>query len=181
MLAVDPLTRLAQRARAGDGPALGQFVEASYQEVWRLCANLVDNDVAEDLCQETFARAVRALAKFRGDSSARTWLLCIARNTCADELRARTLRRRREPTTTGTSDATLADASGDITMGDLVSRLGADRRAAFVLTQVIGLSYTEAASVCDCPVGTVRSRVARARWDLTGWLRQTGQYERRRA
>jgi len=177
--AVDLLTRLAERARAGDGQALGQFVEAGYQEVWRLCASLVDEWAADDLCQETFARAVKAMPRFRGESTARTWLLSIARHACTDELRSRSRRRRREANAAGSRPATVADPSGDVTAAGLIRQLGPDRRAAFVLTQVIGLSYQEAARVCDCPLGTVRSRVARARADLLGLLQEAAVTERR--
>ena len=162
---MDSLTWLAERARGGDKRALGQFVEAAYQEVWRLCAGLVDDQVADDLCQETFARAVRALPGFRSGSTARTWLLSIARHTCSDELRSRSRRRRQEARVAG-RPAVVADPSGAVALADLVRQLGPDRREAFVLTQVIGLSYHETAEVCACPPGTVRSRVARARADL---------------
>ena len=69
-------------------------MRASYRDVWRLCAALVDEQAAEDLAQETFVRATRALQGFRGHSSARTWVLAIARHVCMDELRARSRRRR---------------------------------------------------------------------------------------
>ena len=180
MLAMDVLTRLAERARAGDARALGQFVEAAYQEVWRFCAGLVDEKAADDLCQETFTRAVRALPKFRGDSTARTWLLSIARHTCSDELRSRSRRRRQEPSTSRGREATVPDPSGAVTVADLISELEPDRRTAFVLTQVIGLSYQEAAQVSGCPPGTVQSRVARARADLVGLLERADQCGRGR-
>ena len=89
MSAVDPLTWLALQARAGDADALGAFVGTSYEQVWRLCATLVGVQEADDTSQETFVRAVRSLPQFRGESSARTWLLAIARHVCVDELRAR--------------------------------------------------------------------------------------------
>lgn len=177
---MDVLTRLALQARAGDTRALGQFVEAGYQEVWRFCASLTSEKEADDLCQETFARAVKALPNFRGESSARTWLLSIARHTCADEVRARSRRRRQEARAAGTQEVAVADPSGDVTVAELIGQLEGDRRAAFVLTQVLGLSYAEAARVCDCPTGTIRSRVARARADLLSLLHSTSEGERRR-
>ena len=177
---MDRLTRLALEARAGDARALGRFVEVEYQEVWRFCASLIGEKAADDLCQETFARAVKALPNFRAESSARTWLLSIARRTCADELRARSRLRRQDPALTIAEEVTVADASGDFTVAELIGQLEADRRTAFVLTQVLGLSYAEAAWVCDCPPGTIRSRVARARHDLLGLLRSESDHERRR-
>ena len=179
--AVDLLTRLALRARAGDPQAVGGFVEAGYQEVWRFCASLVSQEAADDLCQETFARAIKALPKFQGESSARTWLLSIARRTCADELRARTRRRRQNALAAAAREVAVTDTSSGIAVADFISRLEGDRRTAFVLTQVLGLSYAEAAEVCGCPTGTIRSRVARARADLLALLQSTGDAERRHA
>jgi RNA polymerase sigma-70 factor (ECF subfamily) len=95
----------------------------------------------------------------------RTWLLAIARRVAADELR----RRSRRPRTGGVLDDETADdldLAGEVSARDLVARLDADRREAFVLTQITGLSYAEAAELLDCPIGTIRSRVARARDDL---------------
>ena len=91
--AVDGITWLATQAAAGDRDALATFVARTQADVWRLCAHLVDRDAADDLTQEVYLRALPALASFRGESSARTWLLSIARRTCMDELRRRTRRR----------------------------------------------------------------------------------------
>lgn len=170
---VDDLTRLALEAGAGDQAALAVLVRRTQAEVWRLCAHLVDPQAADDLTQETYLRAVAALRRFRGDSSVRTWLLVIARRTCADELRRRVRRRRldarveQQARTRPTDDADPAAASA---IDHLVATLEPDRRAAFVLTQLLGLSYAEAAEVCGCKVGTIRSRVSRARSDLIDLL-----------
>ncbi|HTV11032.1 MAG TPA: sigma-70 family RNA polymerase sigma factor [Acidimicrobiales bacterium] len=169
------MTWLALRARGGDSGALAGFVEAGYDGVWRLCASLVGESGADDLAQETFARAVKALPKFRGESSARTWLLTIARHACVDELRARTRRRRRDAAMGGGEEGQVADASAQVTTADLLSQLEPERRTAFVLTQVIGLSYAEAARVSECPTGTIRSRVARARADLVALVERAGK------
>lgn len=170
--AVDGLTRLANAARTGDKRALEAFVDAAYEQVWRLCATLVDEQSGDDLAQETFVRAVRALPAFRGDSSARTWLLAIARHTCLDELRARARRRRRDALASPTTreEPSAPDASQEVGVSDLVRQLEPERRAAFVLTQMLGLSYDEAAAICGCPAGTIRSRVARARAELVNLL-----------
>jgi RNA polymerase sigma-70 factor (ECF subfamily) len=173
--AVDPLTRLARQAGTGDACALGAFVEASYEHVWRLGATLVGEHSADDISQETFIRAVRALPGFRGESSARTWLLAIARHVCLDELRGRVRRERLEADLVVGRDGTVADPSEAVTLAHLIGHLDIDRRAAFVLTQVLGLSYQEAARICDCPPGTVRSRVARARVDLVDLLSRSAQ------
>jgi RNA polymerase sigma-70 factor (ECF subfamily) len=164
---VDELTRAAVAAGAGDRLALGEFVRRGQAEVWRLCANLVDREAADDLTQDTFLRAVQALPAFRAEASARTWLLSIARRACADEIRRRGRRRRLlARVASGRADSESPGPSGAVELDLLVATLEPGRRAAFVLTQLLGLSYAEAAEVCDCPVGTVRSRVARARGDL---------------
>jgi RNA polymerase sigma-70 factor, ECF subfamily len=169
--AVDQLTRLAQAARLGDAAALESFVRTSYDQVWRFCAALADPAAADDLTQETYARCVPALRQFRGDAPALTWLLAIARHVCAGELRSRIRARNAAAGCPAEPDRIkVADASGEVTVADLVARLGPERRAAFVLTQLLGLRYAEAALVCECPEGTIRSRVARAREDLIAML-----------
>jgi RNA polymerase sigma-70 factor (ECF subfamily) len=168
---VDELTELAHAARRAVPGALEAFIRASYEPVWHLCQSLVDRQSADDLTQETFVRAVGAVRRFRGDASARTWILAIARHTCLDELRARTRSRRRTTlAAAGATRPTLPDPGEEVGARDLLAQLDVDRRAAFTLTQLLGLSYAEAAAVCDCPVGTIRSRVARARDELIGLL-----------
>jgi RNA polymerase sigma-70 factor (ECF subfamily) len=169
---VDEVTRLALQSRDGDELALEGFVRRTQAPVWRLAAHLVDRESADDLTQETYLRAVSALARYRAEAPAQLWLLSIARRTCADELRRRTRRRTRLgrvaslDTLEGHEPASAADDTAMTDLLDVVESLDTDRRAAFVLTQVLGLSYEEAAQVCAVPIGTIRSRVARARADL---------------
>lgn len=165
---MDELTRLAHAARQSRPRALERFIEAGYPDVWRLCASLLDAQFAEDLAQETFLRATQALPRFRGESSARTWLLSIAHRVCIDELRARGRRRQRDQRLERLAMPTAIDpdVAGEIDVRQLLARLDPNRRAAFVLTQLFRLSYDEAAAICECPPGTIRSRVARARDDL---------------
>ena len=163
---VDELSRLAHAAKRGDDDAIRAFVGASQRDVWRLCAHLVDRDAASDLAQETYLRALPALRRFRGDASARTWLLSIARRVCADELR----RRYRRPEDVVNADAVVVpDIAPHADLLALVDMLESGRRAAFVLTQLLGCSYEETATITGTPIGTVRSRVARARDDLIAW------------
>lgn len=163
----DEVTRLARAAAAGDRVALASFVRRTQAEVWRLCAALSDRDVADDLTQETYLRAIPALASFRGEASARTWLLSIARRTCADDVRRRTrVRRMVERVRADPHAAVVADPTAREELHELLRSLEPGRREAFVLTQLLGLDYAEAAEVCGCPIGTIRSRVARARGDL---------------
>jgi RNA polymerase sigma-70 factor (ECF subfamily) len=161
------ITELALRARSGDGHAATEFIRQTYAQVWRVLVVLSSRGVAEDLTQETFARAIRSLPTFRAESSARAWLLSIARRVAADHLRTAA----RRPKTDSRSEFDEAmvvtpDSSEMVVLRALVARLEDDRRLAFVLTQMLGLSYTDAAKVCQCPIGTIRSRVARARDDL---------------
>jgi RNA polymerase sigma-70 factor (ECF subfamily) len=164
--AMDELNRLAMAARRGDPEMIAGFIRASQRQVWSLCAHLVDENAADDLTQETYLRVFRALPAFRRESSARTWLLSITRRVCMDELRHRTRRRRQE--TPGLVGDELAGPgeSDQVEVRELLGHLAPDRRDAFALTQLLGLSYEDAAEICGCPVGTVRSRVARARADL---------------
>lgn len=166
--AQDPATHWALAARAGDPVAQAAFVRATQAEVWRFAAALIDPDSADDLTQETYLRAFRALPGFEARSSARTWLLGIARRACADHLRTVVRRRRLDErlAAQATTDRPYPDPAGHLGAADLVRRLPAERRGAFVLTQLLGLSYAEAAAVEGVPVGTIRSRVARARCDL---------------
>jgi RNA polymerase sigma-70 factor (ECF subfamily) len=167
---VDDQTRLLLAARDGDAVCFAAWVRHTQDEVWRLCAHLVDRQAADDVSQEVYVRAWRALPAFRADASARTWLLSIARRTCADAVRSRVRRRRLSDRVTRSAPRRSPNEAEALTLADLIERLDPDRRAAFALTQVLGLTYAEAADVCGCPVGTIRSRVARARADLMAAL-----------
>ena len=140
---LDAATRWALAARDGDPVAQAAFVRATQTEVWRLAAALVDPDAADDLAQETYLRAFRALPDFEGRSSARTWLLGITRRACADHLRS-VVRRRRlrsrleahpEPERSVMA-AAEPDPAQRFASAELLRRLPADRRSAFVLTQL---------------------------------------------
>lgn len=164
---MDQLTRLLVDAQQGDRDALERFVAATQHDVLGLCRYLGDRDNADDLAQETYARAFSALHRFRATGPAKHWLLTIARRTCADATRRRSRRRRKElrvatmahePSRTGVGESAELD--------ELLFTLDDDRRAAFVLTQINGLRYEEAAEILEVPIGTVRSRVSRARRDL---------------
>jgi RNA polymerase sigma-70 factor (ECF subfamily) len=171
----DELTLAALQARAGDQAAAGEFVRRSQADVWRLCAHLGSPATADDLTQETFARAFGSLHRFAGRSTARTWLLSIARRVCADAIRNRrpvTPVAELEPAGSG------SDPAEAVSLRMLLDAVDAPFREAFVLTQILGLSYPEAADVLGCPVGTIRSRVARARDALVAGL---GDGRRRRS
>lgn len=168
-------TDLLHRARDGDRLALASFIRETQPEVWRLAAHLVDRREADDLTQEVYLRAYRALPAWRGDASARTWLLAITRRTCIDSLRGRSRRRKLgERLRHERHPDEAPDSSVQVELAAALAELDAGRRDAFVLTQILGCSYAEAAEICGVPVGTIRSRVARARealiavWSATG-------------
>ncbi len=165
------ITAWALAAGRGDPDAVSAFVRATQTDVHRFLVHLAGPADAEDLTQETYLRALRTLPSFAARASARTWLLSVARRVAVDAVRTAV----RRPRTRAVDDwEVLADrtvpprsgAHEAVLLRSLVDGLDPDRREAFVLTQMLGLGYAEAADVCDCPVGTIRSRVARAREDL---------------
>jgi RNA polymerase sigma-70 factor (ECF subfamily) len=140
--------------------------------VWRFVASLTGPDEADDLAQETYLRILKALPGFAARASARTWVLAIARRVCADHVRTMVRQRRVQERVLGRAgEYVTADQTGLHGTAELLRHLADERRVAFVLTQVVGLSYAEAAAVERVPVGTIRSRVARARSDLVDAVR----------
>ncbi|MGH3870417.1 MAG: sigma-70 family RNA polymerase sigma factor [Pseudonocardiaceae bacterium] len=174
-------TELALSAGAGDRAALVAFIRATQRDVYRFLIHLGGRDEAEDLTQETYLRALRSLPGFAGRSSARTWLLSIARRVAIDQVRRTMTRPRTTPVEDWDTVVTASPAhrrSGfdeGVVLRELVAGLEPDRRDAFVLTQILGLGYAAAAEVCECPTGTIRSRVARAREDLIRAMNAPGQ------
>lgn len=171
------VTRLALEARDGDPAKADRFVRALHRDVWRYVAYLsADPQAADDLTQEVFLRAIVALPRFEGRSSARTWLLSIARRTVVDSLRHAAARPRLSDRQDWQTAAERAQPRGvpgfedGVALAELLALIPAERREAFVLTQLLGLGYAEAAAAAGCPIGTVRSRVARARADLVALL-----------
>jgi RNA polymerase sigma-70 factor (ECF subfamily) len=171
---VNELNELALAARDGNRFALDSFTRKTLPAVQSLCRHLGDPDNAEDLVQETYARMMRSLPNFRGDGSARSWLLRIARNTCADATRVRRRRRTRD-SFAEVPDIADAPRSGWTEVTSVLRSLSLERRQAFVLTQILDLPYQDAAEILECPIGTVRSRVARAREDLLAAERRSEQ------
>ena len=168
-LAVADLTAVALRAGRGDDLALDVLVERTVDDVRRYCAHMLGSELADDLTQATYVRALRSLRSYRGDSTARTWLIGIARHVCLDELRARQRRNRLVTRLRAQpfESSTPADTAS-IELRQALDGLSSDRREAFVLTQLLGFGYEDAAAIAGCPVGTIRSRVSRARGDLLG-------------
>lgn len=162
------VTEFALLAGQGDRPALGEFIRLTQGDVWRFIAHLAGTEAADDLTQDTYLRAMDSLPSFEGRSPARAWLLTIARRVVADKVR-RDIARPQTPYSPewltshaepGVDSLVLVEAAA------VFQTLGEDRREAFVLTQLLGFTYEQAAEVCGVRIGTIRSRVARARQEL---------------
>jgi RNA polymerase sigma-70 factor, ECF subfamily len=159
----DPDPRTLARAQGGDVDAFEELVRSYQADVWRFAYHLTrDRALADDVTQEAFIRAFRFLGSYRGDAKFTSWLFRIARNCGMDALRARKANALREqplpaPVTDPVSRAELAAA---------LEAVSEDHREPFLLIEVFGLSYQEAADVLQVKVGTVKSRMHRARLSL---------------
>ncbi|MEW6131935.1 MAG: RNA polymerase sigma factor RpoE [Pseudomonadota bacterium] len=171
---------LVERAQRGDKRAFELLVAKYQRKLARLLSRMVrDPAEIEDITQESFIKAYRALPQFRGDSAFYTWLYRIAVNTAKNYLVARG---RRAPTTTeysseeaegfedaellrdiATPDAELQTKQIANAVNKAVEELPEELRTAITLREIEGLSYEEIAQMMDCPIGTVRSRIFRAR------------------
>ena len=181
--------QLVERAQRGDKRAFELLVMKYQRKLGRLLSRLVrDPAEVEDVTQEAFIKAYRALPSFRGDSAFYTWLYRIAINTAKNYLVALG---RRAPTTTefdnedaesfedaeqlrDTRDAGRASCIGKqiaATVNRAMDALPEDLRTAITLREIEGLSYEEIATVMNCPIGTVRSRIFRAREAIAAELR----------
>ena len=177
----ESITAWALAARGGDADAVEHFVRALHRDVQRFVAHLCgDPQAVDDLAQDTFLRALGSLHRFEGRSSARAWLMSIARRAVIDSYRHASVRPRLSDVPdwqSAVENAQPRDLPGfddGIALLDLLASLPDERREAFILTQMVGLPYAEAAEAGDCPVGTVRSRVARARATLRDLLDEGG-------
>ncbi|WP_231987362.1 RNA polymerase sigma factor SigC [Mycobacterium sp. 852014-50255_SCH5639931] len=163
----EAVTELALAAARGNDRALESFIKATQQDVWRFVTYLSDAGSADDLTQETFLRAIGAIERFSGRSSARTWLLSIARRVVADHIRHLQSRPRAalgaDPEHVLRGDRHARGFEDLVEVTTMIASLTPEQREALMLTQLLGLPYADAAAVCGCPVGTIRSRVARAR------------------
>ncbi|MGX1915157.1 sigma-70 family RNA polymerase sigma factor [Streptomyces phaeochromogenes] len=173
----ESITAWALAARGGDPDAVERFVRALHRDVVRYVAHLsADPQAADDLAQDTFLRALGSLHRFEGRCSARTWLLSIARRAVIDSFRYAAARPRLSDVQDWRLAVEHAQSHGlpgfddGVALLDLLAALPDERREAFVLTQLMGLPYAEAAELGGCPVGTVRSRVSRARATLVDLL-----------
>ncbi|MCB1955914.1 MAG: RNA polymerase sigma factor RpoE [Rhodocyclaceae bacterium] len=172
--------RLVERVQRGDKQAFGLLVSKYQRKLMRLLSRLIrDAGEVEDVAQETFIKAYRALPSFRGDSAFYTWLYRIGINTAKNYLVSQG---RRAPTSTGfdseeaesfeegeqlrdinTPERMLLSKQIGETVESAMQALPEELRTAIVLRELEGLSYEEIAGIMDCPIGTVRSRIFRAR------------------
>ena len=179
---------LVERVQAGDQQAFGVLVAKYQRKLLRLVSRLVrDPAEAEDVTQEAFIKAYRSLAGFRGDSAFYTWLYRIGVNTAKNWLVAHG---RRVPTATDIDNAEAetygehdllhdSDTPERVLMSKQIARtvnaavdeLPEELKTAVTLREIDGLSYEEIAQVMDCPIGTVRSRIFRAREAIAGKLK----------
>lgn len=179
---------LVERVQRGDKQAFGLLVSKYQRKLHRLLSRLIrDPAEVEDVAQETFIKAYRALGSFRGESAFYTWLYRIGVNTAKNYLVSQ---RRRAPTSTSfdSTDAETFDEGEQLRdintperlmmtrqIGDTVDEAMADLpeelRTAIMLRELEGLSYEEIAGIMDCPIGTVRSRIFRAREAIAEKLR----------
>ena len=190
---------LVQRTVAGDQRAYGLLVLKYQRRIQRLIGRMVrDVDLVEDICQETFIRAYRALHQFRGDAQFYTWLYRIAVNTAkkfllemkndptvsegflANDDDDETSWKKNEPIADDGPESILAAKEIAAVVNAAMDDLPADLRQAVVLREIEGLSYEEIAAAMNCPVGTVRSRIFRAREAISARVRplldkQTGK------
>jgi RNA polymerase sigma-70 factor (ECF subfamily) len=153
---------LVERARRGEVAAFEMLVVKYQRRIERLVSRMVrDVDLVPDIAQETFIRAYRALPQFRGESAFYTWLYRIAVNTAKKAL----VELKRDPLVmeSETPEALLASKEIAATVNAAIDALSEDLRQAIVLREIEGLSYEEIADVMNCPIGTVRSRIFRAR------------------
>ena len=170
---------IVKRVQAGDGAAFNLLVRKYQHKVVNLVARYVyDSGDVEDVAQEVFVKAYRAIGGFRGDSAFYTWLYRIAINTAKNHLVAQS--RRPPQTDVDAQDAELIEAGRNLRemetpessllsqelaqrVTSAVRDLPEELRTAITLREMEGLSYEEIATVMDCPIGTVRSRIFRAR------------------
>jgi len=167
----EPDPNVIRAAAAGDQDAFTTLVRAAQPHVWRFLRHVLDDEeLAADVTQETFIRVHRALGGFRHQARFSTWLFRIARNAALDEQRRGARRQKLDAAIARPRSA--SDASLGTEVRAALASLSPLLREAFVLVEVFGQPYKEAAEVLGVPIGTVKSRVFRARLELVNWFNE---------
>lgn len=160
---MDDATRDLLLAQDGDDQAFSRVIRACEEDVRRFCRWFGQgNDDVDDITQETFLRAYRGLQSFRGDATAKSWLMSIARRICLDYVEKRSKEKSVVNGLVRKQDISV-EAGYAIETRELINALPSQFREAFVLVRILGFGYDEVAAILQCPRGTVQSRVARAR------------------
>jgi RNA polymerase sigma-70 factor, ECF subfamily len=160
----EPHPQVVAKARRGDPVAFESLVRAFQGDVWRLCFHLLGNSaMADDVTQDAFVRAFRFLHRYRGDSKFSTWLFSIARNCALDEVRRNQRRRKVTDIIEAQSERAPVRTELGIEVREAVTSLPLQLREPLVMIDILGQSYAEVAETMGIPVGTVKSRVHRAR------------------
>lgn len=162
MSPVRDMSRLASDARDGDRSALEQFVRAIQTDVWRYCVHLIGRADADDVAQDALMRIIAKLHRWQ-QGPIKPWALGVTRNVCLEHRRRRSHRRKDHTDHEAAHRLAAPDQLGALEIVQMLSALPFEMREALVLTHIIGFSYAEAADVAQCAIGTIRSRVARAR------------------
>ena len=167
----EPDPQVVAAAQRGRASAFETLVRAYQAPVWRLVFQLVrDQQLAEDVTQETFLRAYRFLPRYHGKSKFSPWLLSVARNCAMDELRRHQRRKRLDDKLRARPDPPTLEYGGRIEVQEALATLPVELREPIVLIDMLGTSYAEAAVILQSPVGTVKSRVHRGRITLASAL-----------
>lgn len=160
----EPDPKLVAAARDGSLRAFEELVRRYQGQVWRLSFQLLrDETLADDVTQDAFVRAYRFLSRYRGDSKFTTWMFTITRNCALDELRRAGRRRHLSEKLGSERDEARSDHAVGVEVREAVSALPLELREPIVLIDMFGLSYREVSAMVRAPVGTVKSRVHRAR------------------
>jgi len=155
--------QLARRAAGGDQRAFSTLCEGLLDDIWRYCWSLTgDRHLADEATQETFARATTAISRYRGDAPVRLWFVVLARRSVGHAIE----HHRRAPEPATPEHLPHADRTAAVELTELIEALTPEMREPLILTQVLGFSYADAAAALDVPIGTIRSRVFRARATL---------------
>lgn len=174
---------LVERAKSGDIEAFEKLIEGCQKKVFNIAFRMIGNyDDANELAQEVFLKAFRSIKKFKGDSLFSTWIYKVTANVCLDEIRRRKNKfiysldeeveygdgelKRQIPDNAPTPDVEVEINEIKNVVNKSIQELPKDYKSIIILRDIQGLSYDEISKIFDCPEGTVKSRINRARQAL---------------